>query len=760
MASRVSARRSTRQITERSYQDPSSDEFEVDDIVDDGEADFYPRREPTHKATRVQRHQSPAPGPSTKRRSARQLADRKHSIYYDPSSDDLDVEDNEEFASGLQQPRKRRRVTKPLKRQTRAAAAQVERKRSKSSKRKRSSKEKKRRLIGAPYKPKSVKKATRFAGPSDHVTPAWTTLPLEILRDVFIFASQPMQEQTTTASANVGWLMRTARTCRAFAIPALEAYYQSPYALTSYQPHHLLELLQIPQDKTYIHYRVKVRDLEFDVRRLAYTATGKDRFDVSALVRLTPQLQHLQIVHPVDAPPFRVGQVLQKWRYPTDLFQALNESDVKLKSWRWTRDMIPNVDDADIYTYMSLAHTSKPFEYLDKLVVSGFDANNSTVSKASEATEDEANKVPRLAAVVSQLLQLEDLTFISCDIIMEDFLEHVPKNLRRLELSNCLELTSTMLIKYFSSGGAHLRELVLNHNSAVDLMFLPQLKALCPRLEILKMDLTYYSERHNYNDAWAMYDALLTEDDIPSWPSTLRHLELMNLQKWSAEAAQNLFRSLVDAARDLPDLRYLVIQAHISIPWRDRAQFRDQWIDRLNTVYLRRSEDPSPFLGSLRQHRLYKDAITKGRAVVTEADLETDDESSTRHRLSHVQVSPVELSTSLDSPKYSDVERSPDQAAPATSRRSVRVKQRVESQNVSTAAEDDSDVNEEASGSDDWHGDTEAFIQGLCNVVDIRIDNQRPRENQYTEANFLDTEPSGDEDWHEGADISDGGYAW
>lgn len=520
----------------------------------------------------------------------------------------------------------------------------------------------------------------------------------------------------------------------------------------------------MPQDKTYIHYRVKVRNLEFDVKRLAYTATGKERFDVSALVRLTPQLQHLQIVHPVDTPPFRVGHVLQKWKYPTDLFLALDESEIKLKTWSWTRDMIPNVDDMDIYTYISLAHTSKSFEKLDRLVVSGFDVNTSTPAVPAEAEGNDANKVPRLAAVISQLPHLKDLTFISCDLIMEDFLDHIPKNLQRLELSNCLELTGSMLIKYLSTSGAQLRQLVLNHNSAVDLMFLPQLKALCPRLEVLKMDLTYYSERHNYNDAWAMYDQLLTEDDIPTWPTTLRHVELVNLQKWSAEAAQNLFRSLVDGARDLPDLRHLVIQAHINIPWRDRAQFRDQWIERLNAVYLRRDEDPSPFMGSLRQHRLYKAAVAQGRVVATEADLETDGEPSTLRRLSHVQVSPRRLSTPIDSAKYSDAGPSPASHQTTTNtRRSTRVKQRVESQNASTAAEeDDSDADEDDDGaSEDWDArHPESFIQGLCTVVDIRIDNQRPRENQYTEANFLDTEPSGDEDWQEGADISDGGYAW
>lgn len=50
-------------------------------------------------------------------------------------------------------------------------------------------------------------------------------------------------------------------------------------------------------------------------------------------------------------------------------------------------------------------------------------------------------------------------------------------------------------------------------------------------------------------------------------------------------------------------------------------------------------------------------------------------------------------------------------------------------------------------------------IQGLCEVVEVRIDNLRPTERQVTEADFLDEEASGDEDW-DGEDIDEGGYAW
>jgi hypothetical protein len=52
------------------------------------------------------------------------------------------------------------------------------------------------------------------------------------------------------------------------------------------------------------------------------------------------------------------------------------------------------------------------------------------------------------------------------------------------------------------------------------------------------------------------------------------------------------------------------------------------------------------------------------------------------------------------------------------------------------------------------------FVQGKCRVVDIRIDNLRPREELFNENDFLDSEVSGDEDWDGNDDIENDGYAW
>ena len=534
------------------------------------------------------------------------------------------------------------------------------------------------------------------------------------------------------------------------------------------------------------------------MRRLAYAATGRSAIDLTSLVLALPQLQQIEIVHPVDTPPYRPMKI-QRWTYPTNLFDALEDSRKRLKSWRWNRDMVPpamlgprSMDPSarlgNFYSRSTQIHGSKSFEYLERLVMCGFDVSGSAEPPSSQ--DENVPRLPGLASTISMLPHLKDLTFISCDLVVDDFLERLPKDLERLELSNCLEVTSDMVRKYLITGGSHVRELVLNHNAALDLSFLTSLNTLCPRLEVLKMDLTYYSERFAFNDAWAMYEELLSNDEVPTWPSTLRHLELVNLQKWDAGAAQNLFRSFVEGASALPDLRHLVLQTHINIPWRDRVGFRDQWIERLQRVFLRKSVEPDPNLGSLKQYRFWKEAIAqkenqtraeaearrraevearvkadiqaKQQALLRVRDepestsaLDSDDDLPVVSRLSHVRVTPRKQPTEIDI--FSDSEPQPSNRRGKRPRRSARV---ADSQSATSPPADEPSSESETEPGDDWRKQPEPFIQGLCEVVDIRIDNQRPRENQFTEANFLDSEPSGDEDWQSDAELSDDGYAW
>ncbi|KAK0249618.1 hypothetical protein LTS09_015190 [Friedmanniomyces endolithicus] len=709
----------------------------------------------------------------TKRRSTRQAVSRnsKRSIYAEPETDedefDVDVDGEEEYApepiAEEPPPRQQRRKPAPRTRhQTRSKSVGKSKAVAKPS------------LKGVGKKRRwntlsdSLAKGWKdFKGPSDGKIPKWTSLPIDILRDIFVFASQPLHEQTRTASANVDWLVKTARVCRAFAVPALEAYYHSPSLLTSYAPHQLHALMQ--KDEQYMHYNVKVKSLSIDVRRLAYSATNMGLFDITHFAETLPQLQHAEILHPIDEPPFRTPGKIQNWYYPERFFSTLEERGNRLKSWRWNRNMIQHVDAASAYTFIAQTHTGKSFEYLERLTVCDFGYDNSAEPIASQDGVEAT--APGLASSISLLPRLKDLTLISCEVLVDKFLERLPKDLERLEITNCLELTSDMLQTYLVSGGSQLRELVLNHNPALNMSFLTGLERDCPRLEVLKMDLRYYSERLNSNDAQALYDELLTADNIPTWPTTLRRLELIHLQRWAAEAAQNLFRSLVEGAAHLPDLRHLVLHSHLSIPWRQRAEFRDQWIDRLQRVYARRSKPPNPHLGSLKQFRMWKlaqadgwDFKDNGRAR-TRGD-ESNDEFSLGRRISHVAISPARP-RGADVEVYSDASPEKKQVEQDVGvRRSRRVAEAsqtpVSGSPPAGGAVDNTSNDEDDEGVEEgWEGQEETFVQGLCTVVDIRIDNQRLREDQFTEGDFLDSERSGDEDWHEGDEdgSDDGVYA-
>ena len=722
-----------------------------------------------------------------KRRSVRQAATRKRSLYAEPDTDDdfeydSDSPPDQQDLDTVPQP-------PPAKRQ-RTATTRPKRPHTRSSRRTTAPPSQALvKGIARPKKPNSHRdlKPRSFSGVSDGVVPAWDSLPISILRDIFTYASMPADGDHARTAANVDWLLRVARTCHAVCLPALEAYYQSPAMLTELHPHRLLETLKMNKEVRYMDYNRKVRSLEIDVRRLAYTALHKRLFDVSKLVAQLPQLQHLAVVHPQDKAPFRPLKV-QKWHYPAQLFRTLDAAGTRLRSWRWNRDMIPIENPSAMYEAMVRTHTRRCFQTVGRLIVCGYNYDNSAEPGYTSVEDEEEQPVetsshdivaapvqkggdvtaPGLATSIALLPNLKDLTFISCDVIMDEFLERLPKNLERLELTNCFELTSEMLGDFLVESGSQLRELVLNHNPSLDLAFLPGLAILCPKLEVLTMDLQYYSERFNSNDAEPLYDELLGAKDPPSWPSTLRHLSLVHLQRCSAAAAQNLFRSLVEGAETLPDLRHLVLQAHIDIPWRERAGFRDQWIERLQRVYLRHCEPPNPFWGSLRQFGLWKEAEEERRIVNLAEDLEEfvvpNDlgDSDAESTAPFVQVTPAKHDGDTDDYASDSSSSAIKKKRPTPpQRRSQRVAASQASQSSASPArggvveesesESDSDSEEDEGDGEkrkggDWRRRPEKFVQGLCDVVDVRIDNQRPRENQFTERDFLDSEASGDED--------------
>jgi hypothetical protein len=252
------------------------------------------------------------------------------------------------------------------------------------------------------------------------------------------------------------------------------------------------------------------------------------------------------------------------------------------------------------------------------------------------------------------------------------------------------------------------------------------------------MDLTYYSKFVTSSAAEPEYENLLLPDEHPTWPSTLQSIEMHHLRQWTGSAAQNFFSSLIDSARDLPDLRNLALSVSLDISWRERATLRDQWEEKFKSVFMRSSPPPNLHWMSLRGFREWKEkqnaktmshVEVKGVTILENAIEDDEDVPRSSRRQNHTaQIA------NLPTPQQSD----------SGSRRRLRPRKN---------ASDSDEQSAEAGPSNSLRGMVmhalEKHVQGMCNVVDIRIDNLRPTERQLHERDFLDSEPSGDEEWDE-----------
>lgn len=438
---------------------------------------------------------------------------------------------------------------------------------------------------------------------TDGVVPLWSSLPYEILLEIFRYASLPLRDENFQPNESLAWLLKTARLCKSFAAPALAVLYESPPLLALEKPHRLLDLLVEDEDRHFIdNYKTKVKCLELDTKlTLAYTATGRGLFDISALIPLLPRLSSINITNSRDRPPFRRISQKGKWAYPVSLFDVLRQSSIQLKAWRWHGEMITENIGA-----LHHIHAQSAFQSLQRLSVSHlhFLSNGEAPSKRQKSTVQ--------ADFLASLVHLSSLSLESCQSESWELLNHLPKLLTNLSVINCPTFDNGTLLPYLVEHGRELKNLVLNHNRSMSLEFLPDLKQCCPELESLYMDFTYYSasifgDLGHQSDATPNYNSLLEPGNIPTWPTTLRDLSLLQMRKWSVEAATGFFESLTTSAPDLPNLKYVTIKAILDISWRERAGFREKWINRFDEALLRRPRSPNIHLASKRVFREWKE---------------------------------------------------------------------------------------------------------------------------------------------------------
>ncbi|KIM99012.1 hypothetical protein OIDMADRAFT_104894 [Oidiodendron maius Zn] len=616
------------------------------------------------------------------------------------------------------------------------------------------------------------------------VIPPWQSLPYHVFVQIFQYASYPLYDDHTFQPLPSGsWLLKVARLCRAFAEPAFTVLYTSPPLVPMEKAHMLVDLLKMDPTALAFKYRHKVQSLRIDVGQVAaYSLPGSGHLDLFSFVKDLPRLQDLEFYHQKDMSPYRYIHDSIKWTYPESLFDALEYVDpaadpqrgdkmsvCKLSSWRWSSRLAGKKYPIESIRDM---HLKPSFANLRKIAFVNYQI---PAMRKGEEIVPEHEKI--LADALLVLENLEHLIFESSTLVNEKLLPLLPRHLRAIELINCWELTAEQFGPFLLTHGSQLRCLTLNHNQSLSMSFLPQLGVASPELQVFKMNLTYFNDFMTHRGTEPEFEELLHHGEVPVWPKTLQTIELTQLRKWDAEAAEMFFQSLLDRADALPDLRILIIQAILNIGWRDRATFRDKWVGSLERVFKRVSDPPRRHISieSMPRvdtsHSSQDDLNTSPQnpALAIDPSQSKDHDTATR-RSARTSTRDALTGRYAESPDSSADESEPRKASQPSRRSQIRqsgISRELAILKQTAGMDSPRQANTSSSDSDSASlvrrdrekGNAKQAIQGMCEIVDIRIDNLRPRETQATEADFLDEEIPGDADWN-GEDVVEEGYAW
>jgi hypothetical protein len=315
---------------------------------------------------------------------------------------------------------------------------------------------------------------------------------------------------------------------------------------------------------------------------------------------------------------------------------------------------------------------------------------------------------------IGEMPFLKRVAFEFCDIVTGPWLQHLPKTIIDLSITCTPLLKSETFEKYLRSHGATLKRLILNNNNSLNLDFLSHLKSTCPRLEELSMNLIYFKSSRVTDLIPPNYDQLLSPNLKPTWPTTMRRIDMSHLRHWESDAVVMFFESLTEEAEDLRNLRYLSLSVHVDLPWHERAGFRDKWTTQFKKIFKRKPQSPVTYMQSFKSYRLWMEA-QKNKSKRTRRSSEEQSGDSSNPSVARLRPRrSINYASDSSSPK--NTLRGEVMAALGGGRRQV------------------------ADG-------PEHAVQGLCEVVDIRIDNGRPNEKEFRESDMLDSEESGDSDY-------------
>lgn len=557
---------------------------------------------------------------------------------------------------------------------------------------------------------------------------------------------------------STGWLLNVATTCKVFAEAAISALYRCPTLAHPAKAKKLAALLQRPETETVFNYRAKIEELQLEINVANAAIMGQ-------LIQPSYRLRELTVYTTLDQPPYRALNTPSRWKYPAELFEALLPAPAdtelgqyktfptRLTAWEWSGRFIGgHVPDLDAIAGI---HSTPSFISLERISFTNFQlpslfvqARRQTEASQMETEQKDREVVASISRAINALPELNSLCFESSTAMNGDLLSRLPKNLVKLELINCWEVNSTNFAAFLKSHGSHMRILKLHHNQSLDLAFLTGLAESCPELHELNMNLSYYKLHDSIDDSDPMYDHALLPDQVPTWPSTLRAIVVENIRKWDLEAAEMFLNSIIDRAQHLPHLRVLSIKTMLDIPWQRRATLRIEWKEKMEEVFLRRSEPPLAFY-SLRK--------PPALAVASSSAAATTSEDNDRKRKEPPSLA---IRRSSRVPTVEDAPRANKRQA--SSRRANRPSYR----DLDTD-EDDNDTVDDEEGYDSSPTSDESdhqpsppevpqAIQGMCRVVNILFDNQKVRELQYGMEDFRsDEDTDEEEDWDGDEDDED-----
>lgn len=562
----------------------------------------------------------------------------------------------------------------------------------------------------------------------------WASLPYLVWRSVFDEIASPLRDLSAhdeTKSEATRTLLASARSSKILAEPALTALYQAP-PLMLCSTHQLLHTLMTPPDSTMFNYRPKVEVLRIEVEQTLSKKNLGKYLNLKELIQYLPRLKHIDLYTALDAKPWRQLDQSVRWKYSPELFNALHSippmgnpdlrdeglTYLPLESWSWSARLIPAAWSMD---NIRSIHSSPSFQSLRKITFINFQVPSVT-SKIKDPIAIAAMDSPVIrdfASTISLLPMLEHLVLEASTVANGSLLEQLPKNLKHFELINCWDVEAEHMAGFLRDQGHSLKSIVLNHCQSLSLQFLPILGSACPNLEEIHVNTKYFRHHEFYNDDQPFWDVFLEPDQIPTWPTKLRCIDMQHLQFNEADGAARRFcKSLETSATRLPHLRKLVIDIKLKCDLNGRTRLRNYWTPRLQTIFKRPLVVPASVA----------DASRLAQQLEQKAVLEPG-----RRKSLKACSTPMRRSIRLAEISSPDVTQ--DEASNASGREVRRRGQvRKEARRLGHESHDADDEGEDELSAELYTDPLKidpAACQRLCDVVEIQLDNSRVVEERF-----------------------------